>query len=224
MTRSSSILSAAAGDPVPEEPAQGTLGRERGKGRTIAATRRSLALSFRSRGLDTPDLDARILIGHALGLGHAALVAQAGRNLTDAEEDAIAAIAARRLAREPVARIVGFKEFWDLPLRLNSDTLVPRPETETVVELTLDAIDDRKGRLGELALADFGTGSGALLLALLAELPAARGIGTDVSLAALRCAKANASALGYAARASFVGCDYGKALAGSFDIIVSNPP
>src|SRR5437667_10621673 len=161
-------------------------------GITIAAARRLLAQSFRERGLDTPELDARLLVVHALKLDRAALAAQDQRILTAGEADAVAALAARRLAREPVARILGRKEFWGLELRLNAATLVPRPETETVVEAALAAITrDRTRRL-----ADLGTGSGALLLALLTELPAAHGIGTDVSLAALGCARANAMTLG----------------------------
>src|SRR5438270_12483776 len=190
---------------------------------SVAATRRALAQSFRRHGLATPELDARLLVGHALGLDHAALAAQAARALTAPESDAVAVLAARRLTREPVARIIGVKEFWGLELRLNAATLVPRPETETVVEAALAAIYRDRAR-SALRVADLGTGSGALLLALLAEFPAAHGIGTDVSPAALGCARANAEALGFSARASFVACDYGTALHGSFDLVVSNPP
>lgn len=189
---------------------------------SIAAARRRLAQQFREAGIDTPDLDARILVGRALRLDHAALAAQADRRLTGAEVDAIDALARRRLNREPVARIVGTKEFWGLPLALNADTLVPRPETETVVEAALAALGVARERA--LRIADLDTGSGALLLALLSELPAARGVGTDVSTAALACARANAAALGLAGRTAFVACDHGAALAGPFDLIVANPP
>jgi release factor glutamine methyltransferase len=191
---------------------------------SIATARRSLAQSFRRDGLATPELDARLLVAHALGLDHAALASQAARTLTAAEADAIAALAARRRAREPVARIIGVKEFWGLNFELNSATLVPRPETETVVEAVLDAVDRGQARGGALRIADLGTGSGALLLALLSELPMARGFGTDMSREALGCARRNAVALGLAGRASFVACDYGSALEGPFDIVVSNPP
>jgi release factor glutamine methyltransferase len=133
-------------------------------------------------------------------------------------------LAARRLAREPVARIIGVKEFWGLDFKLNSATLVPRPETETVVEAALDALDRSRARSAALRIADLGTGSGALLLALLSELPMARGCGTDRSVQALGCARANAAALGLAGRASFLACDYGAALKGPFDLVVSNPP
>jgi release factor glutamine methyltransferase len=192
-------------------------------GITIATARRLLARSFVERDLDTPELDARLLVGHALGLDHAALATQGERILAAEETDVLAALAARRLAREPVARILGVKEFWGLALRLNAATLVPRPETETVVEAALAAIDRDRGA-SALRVADLGTGSGALLLALLTELPAAHGIGTDVSSAALGCARANAVALGLCHRASFIACDYGTALKGPFDLVVSNPP
>jgi release factor glutamine methyltransferase len=191
---------------------------------SIASARRSLAQSFRRHGVATPELDARLLVAHALGLDHAALAAQAARALTAGETAAIAASAARRLTGEPVARIIGVKEFWGLNFKLNAATLVPRPETETVVEAALDALDRSQCQSGALKVADLGTGSGALLLALLSELPMAHGFGTDVSREALACARRNAVALGLAERVSFIACDYGSALKGPFDLVVSNPP
>ncbi len=187
----------------------------------IGAVRRALAQRFREAGLDSADLDARILVGHALGLDHAKLAVHSERPLTEQERQAIDALGAQRLAREPVARILGAKEFWGLTFALNADTLVPRPDTETIVEAALSSIDDH-GR--PLRIADLGTGSGALLLALLSELPAATGIGTDISSGALACARNNAAALGLAARAAFIACDYGAALSGPLDLVVSNPP
>ncbi|HEY6255588.1 MAG TPA: peptide chain release factor N(5)-glutamine methyltransferase [Xanthobacteraceae bacterium] len=191
---------------------------------TIAGARRQLAQALRRHDLATPELDARLLVGHALGLDHAALAAQAERTLSQSEADAVAALAERRLAREPVARIIGVKEFWGLDLKLNAATLVPRPETETVVEAALDVLDRRQARAQARMLADLGTGSGALLLALLEQLPGARGVGTDRSREALGCARDNAAALGLAERARFVACDYAAALKGPFDLVVSNPP
>lgn len=193
-------------------------------GTSIAAARRGLADVFRRQGLDTPELDARVLIGHALGLDHAALAAAADRLLIASDIDAIHADAARRIAREPVARIVGVKEFWGLEFRITPATLVPRPETETVVAAALNAIDAGGSRARPLRLADLGTGSGALLLALLSELPNATGVGTDVSLAALATARENAQRLGFAARTHFAACDFGAALGGPFDLVVCNPP
>jgi len=191
---------------------------------SIASARRALAQSFRRHGLSTPELDARLLVAHALGLDHATLAADAARILSATEADAITALAARRRAREPVARIIGVKEFWGLDFKLNGATLVPRPETETVVEAVLALLDRAQARCTKLKIADLGTGSGALLLALLSELPLASGVGTDMSDAALGCAQRNAAALGLAARAAFVACDFGAALQGPFDLVVSNPP
>ena len=193
-------------------------------GGSIDAARRRLAREFREGGLDTPELDARIILGHALGLDHTALAAQSSRRLAAEEAGAIAALSARRLAREPVARILGRKEFWGLPLKVNAETLLPRPETETVVEAALAALDCEHRKSPALRIVDLGTGSGALLLALLSELPSACGIGTDISFAALRCARDNAAALGLSARASFVACDYATALRGPVEVLVSNPP
>jgi release factor glutamine methyltransferase len=133
-------------------------------------------------------------------------------------------LAARRLKREPVARILGVKEFWGLPLRISPATLVPRPETETVIEAALAEIDSGGPRNRALRIADLGTGSGALLIALLVELPNAVGIGTDVSREALATARDNAGDLGLASRTKFMACDFGAALAGAFDLVVSNPP
>jgi release factor glutamine methyltransferase len=190
---------------------------------TADGVRRALAQLFRDAGLESPSADARILVGHALGLDHTALAAAGDRPISVNESEAIAALARRRLAREPVARIVGSKEFWSLPLSINSSTLVPRPETETVVEVALAAIDANGPRTQALRIADLGTGSGALLLALLSELPNAHGIGTDISIEALTVARANAHQLGIT-RATFVACDVASALRSSFDLIVSNPP
>jgi release factor glutamine methyltransferase len=136
----------------------------------------------------------------------------------------LAALVTRRLEREPVARILGVKEFWGLPLRLNDATLVPRPETETIVEAALATVDSAGPRTRALRIADLGTGSGALLIALLTELPNATGIGTDMSRDALAAAQDNASRLGVAARTEFAICDFGAALPGRFDLVVSNPP
>ena len=111
--------------------------------------------------------------------------------------------AKRRLAREPVARILGWKEFWSLRIRVDATTLVPRPETETVVEAALAMIDVRGTRAQSLRIADLGTGSGAILLALLSELPNAFGVGSDVNAGALLVARDNARRLGLT-RAHFV--------------------
>jgi release factor glutamine methyltransferase len=189
-------------------------------GMTIGRARREVAERLRVHGLDTPELDARLLVGHALGLDHHALTVEFARVLTRPETDRLGADVARRLGHEPVARIVGHKEFWSLPLRITSAVLVPRPETETVVEAALAVV----ARTTAARIADIGVGSGAILLALLSELPHAVGIGTDREAGVLEVARRNAEHLGLAGRAAFVACDFGAALAGSCDLVVSNPP
>jgi release factor glutamine methyltransferase len=164
------------------------------------------------------------LLGHALGLDLTGLISAAQRRITPAESTRLEAFANRRLAGEPVARIIGEKEFWGLPLQLSPTTLVPRPDTETVVELALDLLRAGGDLTRPLRIADLGTGTGAILLALLSELPAAHGFGTDISPEALRTAAANAARAGLAGRAAFLACDYASGLSGSFDLIVSNPP
>jgi release factor glutamine methyltransferase len=183
-----------------------------------------LTARFRTNKIDTAELDARILVGAALGLDLTGVIAAASRPVTAAEAARLEDFARRRLAGEPVARLVGLKEFWGLPLQLSAATLVPRPDTETVVELALEMLRAGPGPDRSLRIADIGTGSGAILLALLSELPEACGFGTDISVAALRTASANAVHLGLAGRAAFVACDYGAALSARFDLIVSNPP
>src|SRR6516164_11760438 len=130
--------------------------------RTVDAARRALIEKLQAAGLDSPQLDARLLIAHALGCDHTALLANGQRLLDSAEETTIAALAERRLAHEPVARIVGTKEFWSLDLRLDAATLVPRPETEAVVEAALAIVDGTGARARALRIADLGTGSGAI--------------------------------------------------------------
>jgi release factor glutamine methyltransferase len=192
-------------------------------GQTIGAARRALTARFKSADIDSAELDARTLVGTALGLDLTGLIASAARDLTATEADRLEEFAMRRLAGEPVARIIGQKEFWGLPFKLSTDTLVPRPDTETVVELALELLGAARAN-EPLRILDIATGSGAILLALLSELPKAFGVGTDLSPGALKSAVGNATALGFAQRAAFVRCDYAAALVGPFDLIVSNPP
>jgi release factor glutamine methyltransferase len=191
---------------------------------TVETARRALTLQFRSAGIDSAELDARLLTGHALGLDLTGLITAAQRQLTHGESARLDDYARRRLAGEPVARIVGEKEFWGLPLQLAPATLVPRPDTETVVELALELLRAGGELDRPLRIADLGTGTGAILLALLSELPAATGTGTDISEAALQTAAANAARAGLSDRATFIACDYASGLSGPFDLIVSNPP
>ena len=163
-------------------------------------------------------------MGAVLGLDLTGMITAAGRLLTSDESMRLETFARRRCSGEPVARILGCKEFWGLPLQLSAATLVPRPDTETVVELALEMPRAVTRSDHRYHIADIGTGSGAILLALLSELPDHYGVGTDISEAALRTASANAANLGLADRAGFVACYYAAALTDTFDLIVSNPP
>ena len=191
---------------------------------TVETARRALTAQFRTNAIDSAELDARVLVGAALDLDLTGVIAAASRLLTSDETARLEDFTRRRLAGEPVARILGRKEFWGLPLQLSAATLVPRPDTETVVELALEMLRAAPHPDRLLRIADIGTGSGAILLALLSELPDAYGFGTDISVAALRTATTNAIYLGLGRRAAFVACDYAAALSGTFDLIVSNPP
>jgi release factor glutamine methyltransferase len=193
-------------------------------GQTVETARRALTARFESAAIESAELDARTLAGHVLGLDLTGLITSAQRRLTEDESARLEDCARRRLAGEPVARIIGEKEFWGLPLGLSAATLVPRPDTETVVELALELLRADGATSRPLRIADLGTGSGAILLALLSELPTAQGFGTDISEQALQTAAANAGRTGLAPRATFIACDYATGLSGLFDLIVSNPP
>jgi release factor glutamine methyltransferase len=193
-------------------------------GQTVETARRALTARFKSAAIDSAELDARLLVSAVLGLDLTGLITAAHRPLAPDEATRLEEFARRRLASEPVARIVGHKEFWGLPLTLSLTTLVPRPDTETVVELALELLRAGGALSRQLRIADLGTGSGAILLALLSELPNAHGFGTDISEAALQTAATNAANAGLADRATFVACDYASGLSGPFDLIVSNPP
>lgn len=193
-------------------------------GASVSEALQLIAQTFRAAGIDDADVDARVLAGHALHLDRARLVSQSDRVLEAREVNAISGLAARRLKREPVSRILGRKEFWSLALAITPDVLVPRPETETVVEGALDFVVRNGLRMEKLRILDIGTGSGALLVALLNELPNATGIGTDISRAALEAAQINVAQFGYESRSSLIACDMAAGVQGQFDLVVSNPP
>ena len=193
-------------------------------GASVSEALQLIAQIFRAAGIDDADVDARVLAGHALHLDRARLVSQSDRVLEAREVNAISGLAARRLKREPVSRILGRKEFWSLALAITSDVLVPRPETETVVEGALDFVVRNGLRMEKLRILDIGTGSGALLVALLNELPNATGIGTDISRAALEAAQINVAQFGFESRSSLIACDMAAGVQGQFDLVVSNPP
>ena len=188
---------------------------------SIAALRRSAAARLCEGGVESAEADARILLSHALGMEDAAILAESDVKVAEDARRRFEGFLARRLAGEPIARIIGRKEFWSRSFRLGPDTLVPRPETETVVEAALAAFPDRNAPLRVL---DLGTGAGILLAAILAERPRASGLGVDRSEGALAVARANLAALDLGARAAFAGGDWGAALGGTFDLVVCNPP
>jgi release factor glutamine methyltransferase len=180
--------------------------------------------SLAEAGIPVARLEARLLVGHALGVGTETLVGEPERPLTADQQSRLEGLLKRRLWREPLAYILGNREFWSLPFRVSADTLVPRPESETLVEAALAWVGERRASAAELRILDLGTGSGCLLLALLSELPRAFWVGVDLSAATLAIARDNAEALGLGRRAAFVVGDWGDALAGGFDLVVANPP
>jgi release factor glutamine methyltransferase len=180
--------------------------------------------SLSAAGIAVPRLEARLLVGHVLGGGVEAVVGDPQRPLTGDQQSRLDALTERRVWREPLAYILGNREFWSLPIRVTADTLVPRPETETLVEAVLAWVEEHRGGEAEMRILDLGTGSGCLLLALLSELPHAWGVGVDLSAAALAVARDNAEALGLARRACFAVGDWGGGLGGGFDLVVANPP
>jgi release factor glutamine methyltransferase len=186
--------------------------------------RAATAGRLRAAGIDTAALDARLLVCEATGLTHEAVVAR-GSDALDADAAArLSGYLARRLRHEPVSRIKGVREFYGRDFLIDAHTLDPRPDTETLVSAVL-GLAGREGWGGRAVnILDLGTGSGCILLTLLAELPDAQGIGTDISEGALRIAARNARRLGLEARARFTATRWFGGLAGRFDLIVSNPP
>jgi release factor glutamine methyltransferase len=180
-----------------------------------------LAARLAEAGIEDAHAEAWLLLAAAAGRERAELVTGEGAALDPGAQARLEALLRRRLAREPMAYILGEKEFWSLRLAVGPAVLIPRPDSETLVEAALARIPDRTA---PLRILDLGTGSGCLLLALLSELPNATGTGVDASPGALAVAEANARDLGFAKRASFITGDWGRGLDGSFDLIVSNPP
>jgi len=167
---------------------------------------------------DNPRLEARLLLAHALGVTLADLIRDPDKavDIRDLEH-----LLRRREAREPIALILGRREFWSLDFLVSGVTLIPRPESETLIEAALTVF---AARPPPIRILDLGTGTGCLLLALLREFPGAFGVGVDISADATRLARCNAKRLGLADRSAFGCTDWTNALWGEFDLIVSNPP
>jgi release factor glutamine methyltransferase len=194
--------------------------------RTLGMALRQLAARFREAGLPEPEIDTRYLVAAATGATRSELITQSDRHLLPQHEQLLAEFQQRRLAREPVSRILGTREFYGHRFMISPAVLDPRADSETLIDAVLAAIDaNASGRQRAWSILDLGTGSGCLLLSLLHDLPNSDGTGLDKSTAALDIARINAAALGLTDRSSFVAGDFADAAGlGSFDIVISNPP
>ena len=188
---------------------------------TRADALRAAAARLREAGIEDARGEARRVLEVACELSSAALIAALSEHQPAKEAARFEALIARRAAREPMSHILGTVGFWTLELEVTPDVLTPRPDTETVVEAALDAVEDRTATLRIL---DIGTGSGAILLALLSALPNASGVATDTSPAALAVARRNADRNSLAGRVQVRETSWADGVDGAFDLIVSNPP
>ncbi len=182
---------------------------------------RDATAALKAAGCDSPRLDAVLLLAETTGLSPDRVRIETDTKITPEAAARFAALLERRIARQPMAQILGRREFWSLTFSVTPDVLDPRPDSETLVAAVLAHVTDRQAKL---RLLDFGTGSGCLLLSLLHELPQASGLGIDRSAAALAVARGNAASLHLDHRAAFQPGDWGAGLAGPFDIVISNPP
>ena len=189
--------------------------------KTIHSAIAEMREQFRSIGLDTPELDARLLLQGVLGIDHEKLILNLNRLITDSESERLAIVTRRRISREPVSRILGTRSFWKSDFKVSSETLDPRADSETLIETVLACL----GKEPPSTILDLGTGTGCLLLSLLQEFPQATGVGVDISPGAVQTAGQNAVALHLAQRASFMVSDWSDmAVDKPFDVVISNPP
>ena len=194
---------------------------KRSEGITVGAALAAAVTRLAAAGIEGPRREARLLLATTLAAEPAAILGHPERLLLAAEQARFAALIARRAAHEPAARLIGRREFWSLDFALSPETLVPRPDSESLVEAALAQIGNRGA---PLRILDMGTGTGCLLLALLSELPAASGVGVDIAPHAVRTARCNAVALDFADRADFLAGSWAAAIDGRFDVILANPP
>lgn len=172
-------------------------------------------------GVDSPVIDARLLLETAAGASRTDIVTDPHRPLSDDQEAVLEGFLSRRQAREPVSHILGRRGFWKIMLKVTPDVLTPRPDTESILDVVLGEFAEDEA----FQMLDLGVGSGAILLAVLAERPNARGLGVDVSPAALEVARENAAALDLADRASLEHGVWAQGLPDAhYDLVVSNPP
>jgi release factor glutamine methyltransferase len=201
--------------------ARQALNRQLARMTTLVKTWKAAQGRLKDAGIDSPAIDARLLLEAAAEVTRLDILNDPYRELTCEQADRFDGWIARRLNREPVASILGRKAFWKIMLNVTPDVLTPRPDTETVVEVALSAFAEGSS----FEMVDMGVGSGAILLSVLAERPAARGLGTDISEEALAVARDNAANLDLADRAAFLRTGWAGGLAdASFDLVTSNPP
>lgn len=196
----------------------------RGMTETLGEATRSAQRALAAAGVEDAGRDARLLVAAAAGADTADIIARPDRALSPAAQDRLQAMVVRRCAREPVSRIFGAREFYGRVFALSPATLDPRPDSETLIDVALDIAAREGWRDRPIRILDIGTGSGCLLLTLLAELPRATGLGTDIAGAALDIAALNAASLGVTERASFMQTDVLDGIGERFDLVVSNPP
>jgi len=195
-------------------------------GATYNSLLRDTAVALSAAGIDNVRFEARLLLGRASGLTIEQMVSRGHDEASPAVAAELRALTARRVRREPMAYILGEREFWGLPFKVSPAVLVPRPDSETVIEAAIGLLPDRSK---PLRILDLGLGSGCLLLTLLHEFPKASGVGIDASPEALAIARQNAAALGVTPRATLLTGDWRRPdwtrdLGGPFDLVVSNPP
>lgn len=176
---------------------------------------------LRAAAIESPRLEARLLLAHAMGCRTEDLLREPREPVPPGVAERFAAMLRRRLDREPMALLLGAQEFWSLPFGVSPATLVPRADSETLIEAALAAFPRRETVRRVL---DLGTGTGCLLIAALSELPGATGVGVDAVPDAAALARRNAAALGFAGRAVFVAGSWGAPIRGRFDLVLSNPP
>ena len=194
------------------------------EGKPLSVVRRTVRTMLSEAGFSEAEREARLLVQHATALMPEQLLLSDARLLTAGEAKSLAEALTRRLAHEPLSRIRGERDFYGRTFAITPAVLDPRPETETLIDLVLQWADETGGRDRPLDIIDIGTGSGAILITLLAELPRATGLGTDVSPDALLVARSNAVRNAVAGRARFELAHALDGIDGPFDILVSNPP
>jgi len=179
------------------------------------------ASQLQKAGIENPWRELRLLLSFVTGKSYEQILFDGDYKLSASEYDSLLKVVQRRCSHEPLSKIIGQREFWGLTFKVTKDTLDPRPDSETLIEAVLKDFPDQTKPLRFL---DFGTGTGCLLLSLLSEYPNAFGVGVDKSETAILVALENAGVLEFSDRASFLISDWGQALTGPFDCIISNPP